>query len=231
MTLPELFKVTKTRYVNAAGKRCNRTVPGAIKQMETLGDWYADIKPIESAAERIARRKAGQPAPKRRRVKLCRDKRAAQEMLRKIVEQGDKQAAGLTDFHAYANQSLGPMVDDFHRHLKASGLTDDYIEMTLGRVQNVFHECQFLRLIDTDCMKVEQWLFERRHGESTSDHQRIRGTANTYQGIADKFGVSVSTVTYWRRKGAPITPRQPNALAPIAKWHAEFTKPTPRKQA
>ena len=151
--LPELFKVTKTRYVDADGKRCKRSDPGAVKQTETLSDWYADIKPTESAADRIARRKAGQSAPKRNRVKLCRDKRAAQEMLRAIVKRSDKQAAGIVDFHAYANQPLGPMVDEFERHLIAVGRTSDYIETTLARIQNVFHNCDFLRLIDIDCPK------------------------------------------------------------------------------
>ena len=151
MALPKLFRVTKTRYVDDSGKRCRKGAKGAIKQTEKLADWYADIKPSESARDRIERRKAGRPCPKPKRVKLCRDKRAAQEMLRAIVERYDKEAAGLTDFHAYANQSLGPMVDEFERHLRASGLTAEYVEMTMDRIQSVFHECQFLRLVDIHC--------------------------------------------------------------------------------
>ena len=53
----------------------------------------------------------------------------------------------------------------------------------------------------------------------------MKGTAKTYRQIADRFGVSINTVTYWRKKGAPIIPRSSNDLAAIAKWHAEFTRP------
>ena len=63
MALPELFKVSKTRYVDADGKRCKKTTPGAIKKVERLADWYAEIKPIESTADRTARRKAGCQLP------------------------------------------------------------------------------------------------------------------------------------------------------------------------
>ena len=82
-------------------------------------------------------------------------------MLRSLIQQQEKRAAGLVDFHSYANQPLGPMVDEFERHLIASNRTSEYIETTLARLQAVLGQCDFLRLVDIDCGKVEQWLLEK----------------------------------------------------------------------
>ena len=227
MALPKLFKVKRYRYYDADGNRCSKSKPGAVRasKPDESDEWYADIRPTESARQRIERRKAGLAAPKRERVKLCKDKRAAQEMLRSIIEQRDKQAAGLKDFHSYANQTLGPMVEEFESHLKAKGNSAQYVETTLARLQRVFSECNFLRLVDLECSAVEQWLYQMRNAKPETQRQKIRGKAKTYQQIADRFGVSVKTVTYWRQKGAPIIPRSENDLAAIATWHTEFTKP------
>ena len=225
MAIPDLFQIKQKRYVNADGKRCKKNDAGAIEQITKSADWYADIKPSESATDRIARRKAGLPAPKRRRIKLCKDKRAAQRMLAELIDSGDKEAAGIKDYRTHTNQPLGPMVEDFQNHLIATGRTIDYLETMVGRIQKVFNGCGFLRLVDIDCEIIAQWLHQQRTVEAKPELSRIKGTAKNYQEIADRFNVSITTVTYWRRKGAPIIPRRKNSLAAIAKWHAEFTKP------
>ena len=231
MAIPSMFKVSKTRYVDVNGKRCNKSTPGAIKKTEKLSDWYADIIPTETSAQRIARRAAGLPAPKRKRVRLCKDKRAAQKMLADIVEQTEKQAAGFKDYQAVAHQDLGQLVDDFETHLKTTPKKQGgkrsakYVAMIISRIQKVFGGCGFLRLSNIDCETISQWLDVERELEAQAAPIKIRGTAKTYQEIADQFGVVEKTVTYWRRKGAPIIPRSENDLAAIAKWYAEFTKP------
>ncbi len=226
MALPNVFKVKRKRYVDGDGKQCKKDSPGAKTKIETSSHWYADIAPAESALERIERRKAGLPNPKRQRVKLCVDKDAAKEQLRKLIDAQDRRAAGLVDYHSQTNQPLGPMIDDFQKHLTASGRTKDYIETMIGRIEKPFDGCGFLRLVDIDCGAVEQWLYRQRTIEQNTTPRNIKGTAKTYQEIADRFGVSITTVTYWRRKGAPIIPRRKNDLAAIAKWHSLFTKPT-----
>ena len=231
MALPELFKVKQKRYLDDNGKRCKKSEPGAIETITKSDCWYADIKPTESAADRIARHKARLPAPKRKRVKLCSDKRAAQKMLAELVDQSDKVAAGLKDYRAVATQDLCDLIDDFERFLKTTPKkrggkrTQEYIDLTIVRIQKVFGGCGFLRLADVDCEAIAEWLDIQREVDVKPTKARVRGTAKTYQEIADRFNVSVTTVTYWRRKGAPIIPRSKNSLADIAAWHAEYTKP------
>ena len=224
MSLPEPRRIKRTRYFTSDGQRCKKSTPGAIAKTVLSEDWYADIAPVESATERIERRKAGRPAPRRKRVRLCSNKTASQEMLRTIVQRQEKQAAGLVDFQAYANQPLGPMVEEFERHLIAIGRTTEYVDTTLARLLAVLGGCQFLRLVDIDCTLVEQWLLEKRTTGSGNRPAKIKGQASTFAEIAEQFGVSLNTVTNWRHRGAPIVAREKNDLAAIARWQAEHFK-------
>jgi len=218
MALPKLRKIK--RYVDANGKRCSKSAPGA--KVKLSAEWYADIPLVESTVDRIERRKSGRKPPKPKRVKLCSDKRAAQEMLRDLINSQERSAAGLKDFRTVANQPLGPMVEEFERHLIASGLTSEYIDTTIARLKAVLGGCAFLRVVDIDCSKVEQWLLEKRT-ETKSATPKIKGTAKTYAAIAKAFGVSLNTVSNWRRAGAPIISRSKNDLGAIAKWYAVYS--------
>lgn len=223
MALPKLRKIKQTRYFDGNGKRCKKSDPGAIAKRILSVDWYADIPPQESALDRIERRKAGRPAPKPKRTRLCSDKRAAQEMLRKLINSQERGAAGLKDFHAFANQPIGPMIEDFERHLIAIALSPEYIETTLARLKAVLLGCDFLRLVDIDCSKVEQWLLEKRTKKASAAKTKVKGTAKTFAAIAKAFNVSPNTVTNWRRAGAPIIARSENDLKAIAEWHAVYS--------
>ncbi len=217
MDLPELFKTKRPRYIGPDGKRCKKTDPGAERVVDVSADWYADLPVIETAAERIERRKTGGSKPKRQRIKLCSNKRAAKEMLRSLVDAAERKAAGLVDYQTQTNQSTGDAVDAYRAHLTAKGNTADYVELTIARIEAVFDGCQFLRLVDLDADKASIWLHEQRQAQSAKVW-KARGTAKTYKEIADRFGVAERTVTYWRQQGAPIKPRSKNRLAAIADW-------------
>ena len=134
MKLPDLFKVKKTRWVDADGKRVKSSAPGAAKETVTSKDWYAELPSIESPKERILRRERGKRKPKGKRVRLCQNKRAATEMLRGLIEAAERKAAGLVDYAAETQQSLGELVDRYHDHLLAKGNTEEYSDMTVRPV-------------------------------------------------------------------------------------------------
>ena len=220
--LPTLYRMNKTRYVNADGKRCRSSDPGAIKKTEQSKNWYADIPVIETPAERIERRKAGRPKPKPKRVKLCTDKRAAQKMLAELVDSAEREAAGLIDYRSQGRTALADLLDGYRRYLKVSkNDSDDYIEQTINRIQKLLVGCRMVHVADIDCEDVMAWLSEQRQ-EPEQEALKVSGTAKDYKAIAKAFGVAERTVTYWRQKGAPIVPRKPNKLKAIAEWLAVF---------
>ena len=107
MKLPDVFKVRKKRWVDADGRRAKASTSGATQIVETSKDWYADLPFIESSRERIIRRKHGKKKPKGTRVRLCQNKRAAQKMLREMIEVAEKRAAGIVDPSDRAEEPLG----------------------------------------------------------------------------------------------------------------------------
>ena len=46
--------------------------------------------------------------------------------------------------------------------------------------------------------------------------------AKSYAEIAEHFGISESTVYFWKRRGAPIRRGQTHDLTAIARWHQEW---------
>ena len=126
MKLPDIFKVTKARWLNADGKRVKANSPGAAKTRVKSKDWYAEVPVVESVLERIAR-----------------------------------------------------------KDLKAE--------------------------------KAAFWLYKQRQ-ETVSEHFNTRGFASSYKEISKVFGVAERTVMYWRKQGAPITPRGKTNLAEVSDW-------------
>jgi integrase len=58
--------------------------------------------------------------------------------------------------------------------------------------------------------------------ESWPRHGNPDGSVRTYEDIARAFGVSVSTVYYWKRQGAPIRRNRTNELESISAWYREW---------
>ncbi len=218
MKLPDLFKVKKTRWVDADGKRMKASTPGATKEVTTSKDWYAELPVIESAKDRIVRRRHGKKKSKGKRVRLCQNKRAAKVMLRNLIEAAERKAAGVADYSSETQQPLGELVDRYHEHLLAKGNTKEYAGLTIRRIETVFGACQFLRIADLDSETAATWLYRQRQ-EKVVEAYRVSGAANSYQEIADEFGVGVGTVTAWKKKGAPIQPRGETYLTEVSDWY------------
>ena len=217
MKLPDIFKVTKARWLNADGKRVKANSPGATKTRVKSKDWYAEVPVVESVLERIARKEAGIQKPRPKRVRLCQNKRASKEMLRKLIESLERKAAGLVDYVAMTQQPIGELVDRYRDHLLAKGSTDQYVGLTINRIETVFAECFFQRLVDLKAEKAAVWLYKQRQ-ETVSEHFNTRGVASSYKEIGKAFGVAERTVMYWRKQGAPITPRGKTNLAEVSDW-------------
>ena len=162
-----------------------------------------------------------------RRVPLCTDKAAAQAMLNQIVREVDRQSAGLANSATeQQKRSLHDQIADFESYLKSKGNTTDHVDQTISRIRAMFGGCKFHRLSDLSGSRVLEWLADAREGVTAPvDPQPAGSVVKTYSEIAAAFGVSVSTVTYWRRQGAPIRPRKKNDLEAIWRWRIQ------RKQA
>ena len=217
MQLPELFKIKKASWLDENGRRTQSTTPVAIKVRQESKDWYTDIPEIESARARIERRRLSQSKPKRKRVRLCQDKRAAREMLREMIETAERGAAGIVDYRTTMQQSTGCFFDGFRAHLLAKGDSEEYVELTISRIEAVFAGCRFLRLCDLDAEKAATWLHYQRQ-QIEKPGFSVRGKSRKYKEIADAFDISERTVTYWRQQGCPIIPRGETDLAEVSKW-------------
>ena len=218
MKLPELFKLKKHRWVDSDGKRAKASAPGAIKKIDRSKDWYAYIPVIESAKQRNVRRQNGGKKAKRELVRLCQNKRAAQEMLQEIIEAAEKKAAGIIDYMAVTQQRIAELIIRYQNYLKSRGSGDEYVELTIARIESICGACKFVRIGDLNAEPVADWLYQQRQDE-IHDIVNVRGTAKSYREIAEKFGVKERTVTYWRQQGAPIVPRGKTNLAELSKWY------------
>ena len=225
--IPTVRKIKRKRYY-LDGERVPKGTIGATEKIEETVDWYADIPVIETVSDRVRRRQAGRPKPKRRRVRFCANKRAAQKMLEALVDESERQAAGLVDYQAHSSQLLVPLIADFQRHLRTTkNRTAEYIDTTIRRIELVFEACGFIQLRDIETDKISCWLSRQRTAEPELVIPKVSGTAESYKEIAEAFGVTKPTVSHWRSKGAPIVPRRQSDLKAIAVWYSEFSKPAP----
>src|SRR5690348_17045072 len=105
--MAHLVRPWLVRYVDADGKRCKSTTPGARAVRERAKKLYAAGVP-------------GWPAGKR--VPLAGSKAAAEKMLRELVERAERGQAGLTDV-AHGRRPLEDHLDDFRRAMEDKGDT------------------------------------------------------------------------------------------------------------
>ena len=154
------------------------------------------------------------------RVPLCTDKGAAQAMLSEIVRQVDRKQAGIVDACIEnTKRPLSEHLDDYCRFLSAKGDTDEHVDLTISRIKTAMIGCGFRWIGDLSASRFSEWLADARQRKPQCDvRQPVQGTASTYREIARSFGISTSTVRYWRNQGAPIHPRRSNNLHAIWLW-------------
>ncbi len=211
--MASIYKPTIIRYVDESGKRTKKGTPGASKARVRSKVWRGKYRDQDGLLHD---------------VKLCTDKTAAQAMLHRHIVKAARRHAGISDPHEeQRGRSLAEHIQDFGEYLESKGGTTEHVDLTLARIRAIADGCEFTMLRDFSAERVLQWLAElRRTGGSPSAAVAVTGIARSYQEIANHFGVSVATVTYWRQRGAPIVPRKANDLEAISTWRSTRTSET-----
>ena len=107
-----------------------------------------------------------------RKVKLCGDKAASQQMLNELVRKAELGKAGLVDpFASQRKRPLAEHVADFRQHLEAKGNCGQHVAVTVARCEAAFSACGFKLLTQLDADKVANWLKQRRD-EAKAEKQR-----------------------------------------------------------
>ena len=137
-----VFKKQSTAW-NLDGKKVPPQTPGAEKVTAESSKWYGTAN--------------GKQVP------LCRDKQAAQRMLRKLESDVALASVGLADpFAGQRPRPLSAHLTDFASHLRAKGDTETHIEQTVARVQALFDGCEWKVYGDIDTARASEWLTSLR---------------------------------------------------------------------
>lgn len=113
------------------GKKVPANTPGAKKVTIRSAKWYGTVN-------------GGQ-------IPLCRDKQAADRMLRKLETDGALADVGLADpFAPHRTRPLAEHIEDFAAHLRAKGDTEVHVRLTISRVRALFDGCEFKVFGDVD---------------------------------------------------------------------------------
>src|SRR6516225_6911146 len=168
-----VFKKQTTVW-KLGGKKVPPRTPAAEKVTIESSKWYGTVN--------------GEQVP------LCRDKQAAQRMLRKLEADAALASVGLAD--PFAQQRLRPLseqLQDFASHLRAKGDTETHIEQTVARVQALFDGCTFKVYGDIDAARAAEWLTSLR--QSAPSVVIPAGKKEFTPGeVAALFGISGSAV-------------------------------------
>ncbi len=98
-----------------------------------------------------------------RRVKLCTDRAASQEMLNELVRNAARAQGGILD--SYAPHRKTPLVthlEDFRRHLLADNNTPGHVEKTVTYTRKILDACEFQFVADFNANRVASYLHDRR---------------------------------------------------------------------
>jgi excisionase family DNA binding protein len=157
----KVFKISITAYLDTKGRKCNKSEayhlgakgrqslrPGYQKVISKSINWYGKYRDSEGRL---------------RRVPLCPDKKASQEILAKLVADGAKGRNGLGNI--YEKHLLVPVAThliDFESDMAIKGGTEAHRRQVLSRLRKGFKACGFERLDDLDGGRFGEWLASRR---------------------------------------------------------------------
>ncbi len=121
----------------------------------------------------------------------CRDKTAAESVLKGLEIRSDKVRSGLR------TQAEDTIVDRqrlpieshlalYDAHLEATGASTNYRKNTMSQLRRLMRECEFRSLVDFDCQRVERWLVDKaKPSVDTATDKRTAGlsarTRNSYR--------------------------------------------------
>jgi integrase len=186
-----VFKQTTTKSVPAGAERV--TVKGrACARWEGRGRTVT--APLSADGTRIVIESAKwYGTVNGKRVPLCRDKQAAERMLKKLEADAQLAAVGLADpFATGKRTSLADHLAEYDSHLRAKNDTDAHVRQTIARVRAVFDGCGFGVAGDVDAGRVGEWLTAKRG--TTSGAEVPVGDSFTPAEVAGLLGVSGQAV-------------------------------------
>ena len=141
--MSNVFKKSVTRCYTPDGRRCPAGTPGAVRRSERSSKWYGSVNG--------------------RHVPLCRDKRAAEQMLRMLETDNALAGVGLSDpFAGYKAEPLATHLDVYASHLRAKANTTEHVTQTVSRVRALLDGCGFRMPADVDAGRAAEWLHALR---------------------------------------------------------------------
>lgn len=96
----------------------------------------------------------------------CRGKDAAQARLSEWLSLEEKRKAGLISMGelqaaGWACTDIGIHINDYEKHLKARGRSEEYIKKTVRTLRTTCKALQFKRISDFSRTKAERWLMNK----------------------------------------------------------------------
>lgn len=146
--MPSLFKSVTIDYRDAAGRRCGKGEPGAVKVRIDSKVWYGRFKG---------------PDGRRRTVALCANKSKAEQMLAKLMTDAKMGRLGLVNpFEEHSRRPLAEHLADFRRYLEAKGNTARHAFRTFRDAGCVLEGCRFELIAHISPSPVVEWLAAER---------------------------------------------------------------------
>ena len=161
----------KTTVWMLDGKRVTPQIPGAAKSHILSTKWYGTVN--------------GKHVP------LCRDKQAAERMLRKLEADAGLDRVGLGDpFAKHRGQLLIQHLADFEAHLRSKGNSEEHVKLTVGRVRALFDGCGFLKLSDINDASTTDWLTRLTKSSQSRTTLPTSQSEFTPSEVAELLGIS-----------------------------------------
>ncbi len=140
------------------GKRVDKNTPGAVAFTSTSPIYHGRYREIDGQWKR---------------VRLCSDKTAAQQMLAKLITDASLASVGLPSYEQHRKRLLTDHLSDYQRHLEAKNNNPRHISQAIAHCKAVFSgiHAQFIRELDAG--RVATWLADQRRAAfsiATSNH-------------------------------------------------------------
>src|ERR1700756_2861857 len=132
--MAEPFKKQLVRFYTPEGQRCEKTTPGAVKQVVDSRKYYGFVV---------------QANGKRRQVPLRPDLASSKKLLNKLLADSTLRQHGMADpYEAHQRRPLSKHLMDFRAALSAKGNTQAYVDLVLARLQALADGCGWQTLRD-----------------------------------------------------------------------------------
>ncbi|MSQ96823.1 MAG: hypothetical protein EXR98_20030 [Gemmataceae bacterium] len=184
--MAEPFKKQLVRFYTPDRRRCEKTTPGAIKEVVESRKYYGFVE---------------QPNGKRKQIPLCPDLASSKKVLNKLLADSTMRQNGMIDpFEAHRKQPLVQHLLQFRIVLSAKGNSPVYVALVVGRLQALIDGCGWKMLEDLSASQADGWLATTRTSRSVA--QELPPDLDTFAALeASKLlGVSLPAFRGWIKK-------------------------------